>query len=246
VDLAGIGDSDGDAGALARDEGLYIPRYVGQTLEVLDALTERGLPPRFLLGGLCSGAYWSLHAALEDERVRGAIMINPRVLFWDWTVTAVRDARNARKVLRASTWVKLLRGQITTQRTRTIGRGVGVAVRSLPARSLARRREMHAGGDQLQMTLDRLQASGTELLGIFTDREPVLEELIRTGGLARLRERPNVRIEEIPGPLTSHTLEPSPLQTAVNRLLDDALTRLLGASALAGGMHERSIRAPAR
>ena len=245
VDLAGIGDADGDAGALEEDEGLYIPRYVGQTHEVLEALEARGLPARFVLAGLCSGAYWALHAALEDERVCGAFMINPRALFWDWTIGGLRDARNVRKALRPGTWRKLIEGQITVQRARTVGRGVTVALGSLPSRLLARRRARRAGGDQLDRALDRLQATDTRLLGVFTAAEPLLEELTRDGGLARMAARPNVAIITIPGPLTSHTLEPLPLQRAVNAALDAALERALGdARELAGRAPERGLWAP--
>jgi pimeloyl-ACP methyl ester carboxylesterase len=227
IDLAGIGDSDGDAHSLERDEGLYVPRYVAQTIEVLDALCERGLPQRFVLAGLCSGAYWSLHAALEDERVAAAFMVNPRALFWDWDVGAVRDARNVRKALRPATWAKLVRGQITRERVRTIAHGVAVSLTSLPARLRTQRSGREDGEDRLTVALDRLEWGGTELLGVFTAEEPVFEELMRDGGLERMRARPNVRIESIPGPLTSHTLEPLPLQRAVGALLDEALLRTL-------------------
>ncbi len=223
IDLAGIGDSDGDARPLEQDEGLYVPRYVVQTHEVLDALAARGLPDRFVLAGLCSGAYWSLHAALEDERVRAVFMINPRALFWHWTVGALRDARNLRKALRADTWYKLARGQITSQRARTVGQGVAVAVRSLPSRAIAARRDRRSGGDELDRALARLQAADTQVLGLFTHGEPLLEELRRSGGLQRMGRRPNVRVVTIPGPLASHTLEPLLLQRRVNEVLDEAL-----------------------
>src|SRR5258708_1810551 len=75
VDLTGIGDADGDANALARDQGFYVPRYIGQTHAVLAALAERGLPERFVLAGLCSGAYWSFHAPLEHERVTSPCLL---------------------------------------------------------------------------------------------------------------------------------------------------------------------------
>jgi len=230
IDLAGIGDSDGDADSLERDEGLYVPRYVDQTIEVLDALCERGLPQRFVLAGLCSGAYWSLQAALEDERVAGAFMINPRALFWDWDVGAVRDARNVRKALRPATWGKLISGQITRERVATIARGMAVALASLPARVRARWHGHDDGADRLTGALDRLESNGTELLGVFTADEPVFEELTRDGGLERMRARRNVCVKSIPGPLTSHTLEPLPLQRAVAALLDEALLRTLGRS----------------
>jgi hypothetical protein len=227
VDLAGIGDADGDAGALEQDEGFYVPRYIEQTNEVLAALAARGLPTRFVLAGLCSGAYWALHAALADKRVRGAFMVNPRALFWDSSIVGVRDARNVRKALRPRTWRKLLRGQITHERLGTIARGVGVALASLPARVRAGRRKRRADGDELSYALDRLSSTGAELFGVFSAGEPVFEELERNGDLQRMRARSNVRVESIPGPLASHTLEPLPLQRAVHALLDDALAHML-------------------
>ncbi|HEY5260804.1 MAG TPA: hypothetical protein VIJ33_01695, partial [Solirubrobacteraceae bacterium] len=227
IDLAGIGDADGDAEVLEQDESFYVPRYIDQTHDVLAALAARGLPTRFVLAGLCSGAYWAFHAALQDERVRGAFMVNPRALFWDPNIAGLRDARNVRKTLRPQTWLKLLRGQITRERVGSIARGVGVALASLPGRLRAYRHSRRAGEDELSRALDRLDRTGAQLLGVFTADEPVFEELERDGGLARMRARSNVRVESIPGPLTSHTLEPLPLQRAVHMLLDDALVGLL-------------------
>ncbi len=227
VDLTGIGDADGDANALARDQGFYVPRYIGQTHAVLAALAERGLPERFVLAGLCSGAYWSFHAALEDERVMSACMVNPRALFWDWSLGGVREARNVRKVVRPRTWRKLLSGEITPRRAVTIASGVGVALRAVPGRALADIRARRTDSDELDRALDRLEQNEAELVGIFTAAEPLYEEFDRDGRLARMRARPNVRIEAIPGPLTSHTLEPLPLQRTVHQLLDDALERVM-------------------
>ena len=228
IDLAGIGDSDGDASLLEQDEGFYVDRYVEQTREVLAALAARGLPDRFVLAGLCSGAYWALHAALADERVRGAFMINPRALFWHPDIERVREARNARKVLRWQTWSKLARGQIERERVRTVAAGVGVALKASPERLRALYRPGGAtGADELGQALDRLQQTGAQLLGVFTAGEPIYEELERNGDLARAQARGNVHIESIPGPLTSHTLEPVALQRAVRSSLDKALARLL-------------------
>ncbi len=227
IDLAGIGDADGDAGALKRDEGFYVQRYVDQTHDVLAALAARGLPTSFVLAGLCSGAYWAFQAALEDERVRGALMVNPRALFWDSSIDGVREARNARKLLRPETWRKLVAGQIERERIAVIARGVAIALASLPRRLRAYRRERSADDDEFGRALARLDSTGAELLGVFTAGEPVFEELDRDGGLTRARAHPNVRLESIPGPLTSHTLEPPMLQHAVHALLDEALTRVL-------------------
>lgn len=226
LDLTGIGDADGDLEPLREDAGFYTPQFVNQARTALDALVTRGLPPRFVLAGLCSGAYWSLHAALEDERVASAYMVNPRALFWDSHLGDVRDARNIRKVIHLRTWKKLLHGTITMERAQEVASGVAVALRTLPARTRASRQAAH-DADDLGDALARLEASRTELFGVFTAEEPLLEELERNGGLARMQGRPNVRIDLIPGPLTSHTLEPLPLQQAVHDALDAALTRQL-------------------
>jgi hypothetical protein len=242
IDLAGIGDADGDLESLREDEGFYTSRFVGETRKVLDALAARGLPDRFVLAGLCSGAYWSLHAALQDERVVGAYMVNSRALFWDWRIPRVRNARNVRKVIDASTWQKLLRGEIAAQRLGDVVHDLGVAARTLPVRSWSRRR-LGRGADELDAALDSLERAGVELLAVFTAKEPLLEELERDGRLARMTQRPNIRLERIPGPLVSHTLEPLSLQRAVHEALDRALDRQLEAAAGETGVvnHERKL-----
>jgi pimeloyl-ACP methyl ester carboxylesterase len=227
IDLTGIGDSDGDAYALEDDEGFYTPRYVSQVRELLSAFTDRGLPARFVLAGLCSGAYWAFHAALEDERVRGALMINPRALIWDPSISGVRDARAARKALRLSSWGKILRGQITRERIGVVARGVGVALASLPGHLRTRAQGNSQSSDELGRALRRIATSEMDLLAVFTAEEPMFEELERDGDLQRMCALPNVRVESIPGPLTSHTLEPLALQHAVHALLDEALIRIL-------------------
>ncbi|MBS1868203.1 MAG: alpha/beta fold hydrolase [Actinobacteria bacterium] len=231
VDLPGIGDAQGEDDAWGDDEGFYVERFTDDTLAVLDALQARGLPPRFVLGGLCSGAYWSFHAALRDERVASALMLNSRALFWDHGLDARREARNVSKVVNPVTWLKLLRGRITRERARLVLRSALDALLGLPARLAAHRRRRVAG-DELAHALDVLEARATALVAVFTASEPLLDELERSGKLARMRERTHVWVEAIPGPLSSHTLEPLPLQGAVHGIVDDALEREL---ARAGG-----------
>jgi hypothetical protein len=128
-----------------------------------------------------------------------------------------------------------MRGQITAQRGQTIARAVGIALGTMPGRAWASRRAPGAAND-LEGALERLERSGTDLLAAFTAREPLLEELERTGGLARMDRRPNVRIERIPGPLSSHTLEPIALQRSVHAVLDQALSHQLRRLAEANDM----------
>ncbi len=80
IDLSPVEDSNG--GATAEEGARFVPEYVDETCAVLDMLRARGLPTRFVLGGLSAGAYWSMHAALRDERITAIIMLNPRALIW--------------------------------------------------------------------------------------------------------------------------------------------------------------------
>src|SRR5205085_341196 len=83
LDLEGIGDADGEATRFQDMGALYTPELVRQVLAALGALDARGLGSSYVLAGLCSGAFWAFHAALEDERVTAAFMLNPQTLFWN-------------------------------------------------------------------------------------------------------------------------------------------------------------------
>ena len=116
LDLEGIGDSDGDAARITRlyPSVMYTQVRTGQALAAVDMLEQRGVADRFILAGLCSGGFWSFHAADGDERVTAAFLINPRMLFWDRLIEPERDTRM--KVLRTSGWPRVLRGEVPLRR----------------------------------------------------------------------------------------------------------------------------------
>ena len=92
LDLPGIGDADGDEREHVSSPALYSPEATAATRCMLDQLADRGLADRFVLGGLCSGAYWSLQAALADPRVVGALTINLYSFWWSDALVAERSA----------------------------------------------------------------------------------------------------------------------------------------------------------
>jgi hypothetical protein len=228
LDLAGIGDADGGAEEWGDDDGgFYIPDYVEQVLAILDQTVAEGLPRRFLLAGLCSGAYWALHAAAAAEgTVAAAVMVNPRALFWDRHLAASREGRNIRKLLWRETWRKVRRGELGRERAREVVGAALTSLRGLPRR-LLREWQRRRGGDELERLLERLRANGVELTLAFSGAEPLHDELLRDGGLERIARQPGARVIAVEPPLPSHTLEPVPLQRAVHRLLDEALARQL-------------------
>ena len=224
IDLGGIGEAAGDDTRWGDDASFYVPEFVAQVRAVLDQLVALDLPRRFVLAGLCSGAYWSFHAALQDERVAGAWMVNPRALFWDRSRTHAEEAAHARQLRRRETWLKLLHGGFSARRILTFLGAVAGLAADIPGRLLDGDAD---GGDRLEGALDRLQATGKRVLFVFGPQEPLRLELERDGRLAAIAKRANVTVELLPGEQEAHTLEPIRLQRDVHRALDHALAEEL-------------------
>lgn len=229
IDLEGIGDSDGDGERFRDMAELYAPALVTQVRRTLDSLQADGIGDRFLMGGLCSGACWSFLAALEDDRVHAAMMLNPRALFWDPTLEAARDYR--RGALRVSSWRKAITsGDVTPSRVLALARELPVAI---PRRALARRRARRGEGDRLDLAFDALRDEGKHLHFHFSGGEPLLEELEIEGRIEAMPRWPNITIGHLPGAV--HTLRPPEAQRAAHAALDSCIAvELEREGALAG------------
>lgn len=84
LDPPGVGESDGDHRFWDQLKAHYDPIHVGETIDLLNGLVERGLPDRFVLVGFCSGGFRSLQVALRDRRVAGVVAIGLTLLRWSW------------------------------------------------------------------------------------------------------------------------------------------------------------------
>lgn len=222
IDLCGIGDSDGDSTPYVHTAALYSLGLVDQVLATLDELEKRGLPSRFVLGGLCSGAFWAFHAALRDRRVSAAFLLNPRALFWDETIEDVRNARRIARLFSVDVWRRLIRGRIPLAQ-------VGVVLRAALTKVVRPRLgsgDRRARAGELESALAQLQAADQRILLAFGGREPLYEELERDGQIERVAHLPNVDLTRIPG--SDHTLRPIATQQLVAAVLDRALERELG------------------
>jgi hypothetical protein len=193
----------------------------------VEAIAAAGAGRRFVVGGLCSGAYWAFHAAQRDERVSAVYLLNPQVLFWDPAVTVARDARRVGEVLRASGWRRVKRGQIPLDRAvavvRSLVRSAVRAVFRFPRRLLVRGEAGPAQDDLLGQALDDLEAGGTHVVLVFGEEEPLRDELEHDGMLAQLTRRENVSLELLA--CDAHTLGPIWAQRFVHGVLDRALER---------------------
>jgi pimeloyl-ACP methyl ester carboxylesterase len=227
VDLAGIGDAEGDSGALVEIASYYTPAYLEQVRLVLDTLQARGLPPRFLLGGLCAGGYWALHIAQEDARVCAAAVLNPGYLVYDGGLSnAVGQTRSlASRLFQRSTWRRVLRGQITPSahlaNMRTLLAALGRAVLHLPARAFKRDGDDRAS--RVARAFDVLRGHDQRALVLFAGEERLHRELFSSGRLTDLSAWPNVTVNHIAVAGDLHTLRPLTMQQQASQLVDELL-----------------------
>jgi alpha-beta hydrolase superfamily lysophospholipase len=242
LDMAGIGDADGDATELGQVTAFYRTVYVEQARAVLQTLAERGLPQRFVMLGLCSGAYWSAQAAVADERVSAVVMLNPRTLVFDeWRHSLRRARRLRRQMMLPSTWRRVLRGEIKLAKHLETGRTLVERAASGPMRARQRivtpeqgeaaGREP-AGREPIEGLFDALRDRDQRALLMFTGKEVLREELSRKGVLDGMDRWPNIELALLGTSADTHTLTPLWLQrqvhALVDRVLEDELKRLPG------------------
>lgn len=224
LDMTGIGDSDGNAEQYADTGALYARALAPHVVDAMDELENQGLPKRFVLMGLCSGAYWAFHAALRDDRVVACYLLNVRALFWDRSLAAVRDARKARWALEGRRWRRLLTGKVRLPELLKILRATLLSPWTFSKRALNRRRERQ----EMEAAFDRLKRAHQRLVLAFGEDEPVRDELERDGYISELGRWPNIDLRTLPG--NSHTFRPLRAQERAHALLDEELAKDLASA----------------
>ncbi len=220
VDVGGVGDSHADSSAGFSDAEMYSAARIDEVVHTLDALQARGLAERFVLVGLCSGAYWAVHAAVSDTRVVGALMVNLYAFAWSPELVAARDRRETAAALRQGVLRRVLSGGIRRHHLRRAARGLRDAVRRRGRPGMA---GAHAG--IVETALRHLELRGVETLLMFSRGEPLLEELERDGWEPRIAATAHVHLERLPS--TDHNVRALALQVRVHAALDRALERAL-------------------
>ena len=227
-DAAGLGDADGDERIYQRTSEFYSHEIADQVVAAFDELEARGLPGRFLVGGLCSGAYWGFYAALADERVRGLILINLWSFLWNEDIAAARDARRARALLRSGAWREVARIAAGEGR---IGRMLRIKLRGVVDAVRGEEGPLAGLSNTIDDALGQLRDRHVQTLLLLSLGEPLAAELVAERRIDRLAEWPNLRLERIP--IEDHIFRPVWAQRHVHRALDDALTRTLGSESAA-------------
>ena len=111
-DLSGLGDSSSRRDAMTFEQGAAL-----DTSDVLTAVQREYGVNRFVLAGLCSGAVAAFRGALADDRVAGAVLLNPQgfVAASEWTTYVATRAEARRiwqnKLLSSRSWKQALTGK---------------------------------------------------------------------------------------------------------------------------------------
>ncbi len=116
-DVSGLGDSVAVPGA--RENRIYTKDSCADVASAMTLLGQMRGTTRFVLVGLCSGAYLAYHSAVADERVVGQVLLSSYAFEWkegDPVAPTERRFLSTRFYTRAAfdrrVWLRALRGEV--------------------------------------------------------------------------------------------------------------------------------------
>jgi alpha-beta hydrolase superfamily lysophospholipase len=222
-DVAGLGDSRAHPGT--RENQLYSRASVRDVQQAMTFLGRTVDAERFVLLGICSGAYLAFHTTVADPRVSGMVLVNPQTFEWregdslelkikKESYKATRFYRQA--MFKRDTWVRLYRQEINL---RGIADELYDRSRQQLAARVSRVLSMSNGAGHVARSFIDISDRGTNSLLVYSGNDggiDVIESHLGTGG-GRMRRRKNFRFEIIDG--ADHTITPLASQEQLERLL---------------------------
>jgi hypothetical protein len=188
---------------------------------VLAWLRAEQVAERFLLSGLCAGAYWAYHAALADDSVAGLGLINLFTFAWSPTLGDERSRRATVRALRTGLWRKLRTSQ---QRRAAVTRSLRTLTNVRALDRARRGQQEHTG--RVAAALTELDARGCEVDFLISRHEALTEELNSFEVLERLPDWDRVRLLEFGW--EDHAVRALASQRLVAAWLDRLLERVSG------------------
>jgi alpha-beta hydrolase superfamily lysophospholipase len=184
LDLAGLGDSATRPGR--PDNEVFPPAAIDDIRAAIEFLRSRYGTTDFTLGGLCSGAYHSLRAAVAALPVNRILLVNPMNFLWSESLTAdnlqleIDVARNVGfyrdRALSAAIWKRIFTGKLNLRRIVRIMTQRPLLVLMSSVRDLARLFRIHLPAD-LGWELQQLGARGVKMIFVFARGEPGIDVL---------------------------------------------------------------------
>ena len=236
LDLCGLGDSV--AGEVGDENNSYAETAFRDIELALQALRDRWGSRRFVLMGLCSGAYAAFQSAaqFQDPSLVEGILINPLTYFWrdgmslDFSPTRelIREHYYLSSALQPGKWLKLLSGRShigIRGALRLIARRLGLSRRQ-PTETCDSVRKIgpsHPAAEDLNADLKQIVASSRQLSMFFATTDPGYSILTSQAGrqAGQMRRSGRLRVNFIDD--ADHTFS----RHAARQKLIDALSRHL-------------------
>lgn len=214
-DRAGTGYSCPAPGGVEND--VYAESGIDDVRSAMSCLQTRCPCTQFVLAGLCSGAYFSYHAAALDERVKGLVLINLHSFQWnagDSLELRVRQTAKStdfylRSARQFETWLRMLRGEVAVIRIGfALAKRKLSALRQLLIAGLIKAAGRVVLGSTVEQTFRKMLKRRVRVLFVFgaddASIDIVASEVGRDG--ANLKKPKLVFAETVKG--TDHTFTP--------------------------------------
>lgn len=227
-DVSGLGESRVPAGV--PENRIYTMDTIADVKSAMSLVTERYGTTRFVLIGLCSGAYLAYHAAVQDKRVVGQVLLSPFAFEWkegDPVSPALRPTLHfpsnhyyARALLDRNVWLRALRGDVQVRRITgvVLGRAKTTAGQLLASCAAFLRGRRGPGNDVERAFKVMCDRGVVSLLAISLDDGGVDTIAKYLGADARkMRGRKNFALELMSG--ADHEFKSPASQRALRELL---------------------------
>jgi pimeloyl-ACP methyl ester carboxylesterase len=231
-DVAGLGDSRTPPGA--PENSLYSERSILDVEQAMTFLARTIDAAKFVLLGVCSGAYLAFHTTVKDPRVSGQILVNPQTFEWregdslelkikKQSFKATRYYRRA--LFEKDTWMRLYRGDINL---RAIADALMVRGRRQLVSRLSRMFSRSEHASHIARSFAAVSDRGAHSLLVYSGNDggiDVIESHLGARG-GRMRRRKNFRFEIIEG--ADHTITSLSSQDDLERLLIGYMSGVFG------------------
>lgn len=227
MDLAGLGDSGTRPGR--PDNEIFPPAAIEDIRAAIEWMRSRYDVNDITLGGVCSGAYHALRAAVAAVPVNRILMVNPEIFFWKEGMT-VKDMQMSEvvrnpgvyraRMFSVAAWRKLTAGKVNIRYILKIYMHRAFLAVESTFRDLARHLHIHLPGD-LGWDLEQIGQRGVQVVFVFARGEPGIELLTILGGMSvkRLGDRCRVHIIDS----ADHVFSKKGPRAVLEKILSDEL-----------------------
>lgn len=238
LDFQRVGESDGEQHAsIASLHGVDVVQQIDVAMNAMQALKNCR---RFIAIGLCSGAYGAFQSLIRSSAIRGAVLLNPRLFFWDPAVEPRRlRQRLANGLGDVSYWRRLARGEIDPNRIKEAARVVFQRILSSGSPA-PRQRQIPA--EAMACAWAQIAQLKTRVALIFADGEPLFQEMVDEGQLPP-PDNPLVRCLQVGK--AGHTFRSLWSQQVLQDLIDQEIELTIQGSVNLPVPQSRTTRFPA-